>query len=329
MMYSRIVTHDDMDGIVSAAVCSYYYHIEDIYFTGPYAIADCKVQVEPSDIVCDLPYVPNCGLWFDHHLGNKEALEYRGINIDSLPGSFELKDSCGRVIYDFLDKESIQWPEYLTRTLDEIDVIDSFAYSCKEDWLANTFGKLINNTLLLPFSANTNGIEYMRNLVYAIRDYPLEDIVEFDWVKVRIQEYAEREQEIIQTIQNCVRFLPEDKESALPIIDLTDLNYRPFIVRPMSFVLYPQSKAVVVVQNQFIHGVKQHNLNFSMSLGFYFYKKNHKKDLGSIMAELGIGDGHPGAAGGRALCTSKSDMFRTKEKLLKQIFRLWQSQPEK
>ena len=325
-MYKRIVTHDDLDGIVSAATCSYYYNTDNIYFTGPYAIADNRVDGSPTDIVCDLPYIPNCGLWFDHHLGNRETLAFKGIDTNDLPGSFELKESCGRVIFDLLDNQ-IEWPDYLADTIAEIDVIDSFAYSCKEDWLKETCGTLINNTLLLPFTAATREIEYMTDLVFAIRDYPLEEIVEFDWVKTRIAEYDQRKQEIIRTIHNSVRFLAQDTHSELPIIDLTQLNYKPFIVRPMVFVLYPESKAVLIVQNQFHRGIKQNNLNFSMSLGFYFYKKDHKKDLGSIMATLGLGDGHPGAAGGRAVCSSKKDMLARKEQILDKIFELWQSHP--
>ena len=78
-MYNRIVTHSDFDGIVSAAICAYIFNINRFYFTGPRIIQEARVSVTQNDIVCDLPYPLECGLWFDHHEGNIEDVRFRGI----------------------------------------------------------------------------------------------------------------------------------------------------------------------------------------------------------------------------------------------------------
>lgn len=327
-MYTRIITHNDFDGIVSAALCALYYKVSGIFFTGPTAILDKSVLITAQDIVCDLPYATNCGLWFDHHMGNKEELKCRGIELDTLPGCFGLKPSCARVIYEYL-YDKTQWPAYMKGTVDETDIIDAFAYSSAEDWRKRTPGHLIHYSLSLPFGSRHEENNYMRQLVFAVRDHTLPEIVEFDWVKPRVEKYLEEESNMLKIIQESVTFLSKDMEKEMPIVDLTKFNRQPYIVRPLVFMFYPQAKAVIVVQNQFNRGVKLNDLSISMSLGFQYYNKPHGKDVGAIMNDLGLGDGHAGAAGGRIRCASKQDMLKKKDQILSQIYVLWKKQPDK
>ncbi len=77
---TSIVTHNDFDGLGSAALLSWAWDIEDIRFAGPITIAKAEISITRADIVCDLPYPVECGMWFDHHLGNLTELELRGID---------------------------------------------------------------------------------------------------------------------------------------------------------------------------------------------------------------------------------------------------------
>ena len=104
IMYKRIITHYDFDGVASAATCAYALGVNFIYFTGPRAIIESRLTTTPGDVVCDLPYPLNCGLWFDHHEGNMEDLKLRNTNIDTLPGQFELLPSCSHVVYNYFQK---------------------------------------------------------------------------------------------------------------------------------------------------------------------------------------------------------------------------------
>jgi hypothetical protein len=60
-----------------------------------------QITITEQDVVCDLPYPLQCGLWFDHHEGNVQELEYRKIDPKSIPGRFDLKPSCSRVVYEY------------------------------------------------------------------------------------------------------------------------------------------------------------------------------------------------------------------------------------
>jgi hypothetical protein len=52
----------------------------------------------------------------------------------------------------------------------------------------------------------------------------------------------------------------------------------------------------------------------------------HKKDLGEIMRELNMGDGHRGAAGGTLYADSKTEMLKKKQEVLQAIYKRWISQ---
>ncbi len=326
-MLTRIVTHNDFDGIISAALCSMYFSIDRLYFTIPTAVTDKEAPITDTDILCDLPYSYECGMWFDHHLGNREDLKSRGIDIATIPGCFALKPSCSRVIYDFLS-DRIQWPDYLEQTIQETDIIDSFAYKTPQEWRRRTPAKLINDTLMIAHVSKHEGNNYLSDLVKAMRDNPLEDVVRLDWVNEKIERYRHEEKGMIKIIKESIYFSDLDHGREVPIIDLTHFKRRPYIVRALAFTFYPESKAVIVIQNQYRDGIKLNNLNISMSLGFYYYNKQHGKDVSAIMSELALGDGHPGAAGGRIRCSSKQDMLKKKQSTLNEIIKLWQTQPE-
>ena len=324
-MYKRIITHHDLDGIVSASLCSDYYGIDNIIFASPTYIEDKHITVSKTDIICDLPYSGSCGLWFDHHPGNNHKFKYYGINPKEIPGHYSLKPSCARVILDYLKNAS--WAEYIEETVRQTDLIDSFAYASKEEWEKQTTGKLLNFAIMLPGETTTDKSDFMRKLVKTIIKHSLEEILEFDWVKPRIEEYLILEEKMIALISESIIFLPQDTEKTIPIVDMTRHNRKPDVIRTLAFKIYPDAKAIILIQNSHIKNVKTNNLNISMSIGFRYFNKKHGKDIGLIMDTLGLGDGHKGAAGGRVICESKQDLLKKKQNVLNNIFDLWQQQP--
>ncbi|MBM4324966.1 MAG: hypothetical protein FJ115_15530, partial [Deltaproteobacteria bacterium] len=150
--YEKIVTHNDFDGIVSAALCARALGVGKILFAGPLTILRSQITITEKDVVCDLPYPLQCGLWFDHHEGNRQELEYRKIDPASIPGRFDLKLSCSRVVFDYFS-ERMELPPHFTQAVDEADIIDGFTYSSLEEWRRETPGKMIDLTLKVHFSS--------------------------------------------------------------------------------------------------------------------------------------------------------------------------------
>jgi oligoribonuclease NrnB/cAMP/cGMP phosphodiesterase (DHH superfamily) len=323
--YEKIVTHNDFDGIVSASICARGLKVEGVIFTGPLTITKSQITITEKDVVCDLPYPLQCGLWFDHHEGNLQELDYRKIDPKTIPGRFDLKPSCSRVVYEYFS-ERAELPPYFLKAVEEADIIDSFSYSSIEDWRKQTPGKIIDLTLKVRFQSTDEQVSHMKNLVQQLRDGPIDEVSNLPFVQKRLKQYREEEGQMLRIIQNSSSFLEQDKQREMVVIDLTQYHRRPHLIKNLAFLIYPEALGVLEVYNLMDLGVKSNNIGVSMSLSINGNRQNHSKNIGEIMRTLNIGDGHPGAAAGTIRCKSKQEMLKKKKDLLEQIFRIWSSQ---
>ncbi len=324
-MFRRIVTHNDFDGLVSGALCAWAYNIDTFFFTGPRSISESRIAVTSGDIVCDLPYPLECGLWFDHHPGNAEELTYRNINLTEIPGRFASEPSCARVVMTYLAEEK-SLPGHFADMVAEADIIDAFAYTSIEDWRSPTPGKLIENTLKLHAENRRERDTYMADLIHALRDHSLEDVAELDQVREWSDRYQAQEEQMIEQIRQDAGFLPDDVDREIVVIDLTCHNRQPVIVKNLAYLIFPDALGVIEIKNRFHGTVKSNDLSFSMSLSLNLNGKGYGIDVGEIMRQLNIGDGHQGAGAGVLPCRLKDEMQRKKVDTLKHIMRIWRTQ---
>jgi hypothetical protein len=91
-----LYTHDDFDGLGSAAVFCHHFQVAEIRFTNPKRLE--YENVTERDGVLDLPFARRCAVWFDHHEQNFEDPVYQGIQPDTIPGLRLPATSCARVI---------------------------------------------------------------------------------------------------------------------------------------------------------------------------------------------------------------------------------------
>ena len=66
----RLVTRADFDGLVCGALITKFEKIDDYLYVEPKFMQDGLVEIRRGDIIANLPYHPNCTLWFDHHITN-------------------------------------------------------------------------------------------------------------------------------------------------------------------------------------------------------------------------------------------------------------------
>ncbi len=323
--YEKIITHNDFDGIVSASLCAWVLKVERILFVGPLTITQSQITITERDVVCDLPYPLQCGLWFDHHEGNVQELEYRKIGPNSVPGRFDLKRSCSRVVFEYFSEQK-ELPTYFLQAVEEADVIDSFSFASIEDWRKETPGKVIDLTLKVRFQSPEEQVNHMRNLVRELRDRSIEEVFNLPFVQKRLKQYREEEGRMLRVLQDSSFFLEQNQKKELVVVDLTSYQRRPHLIKNLAFLIYPEALGVIEVYNLLDQGVKSNNLGLSMSLSIHGNKPHHAKNIGEIMRTLNIGDGHPGAAAGTVRCRSKQEMLKKKKEILNQIFRLWSIQ---
>jgi hypothetical protein len=325
LTYEKIVTHNDFDGVVSASLCLWGLRADRVFFTGPLAITRNQITITERDVVCDLPYPLQCGLWFDHHEGNRQEVEYRKIDPQAIPGRFDLKPSCSRVVYEFF-AERKEVPSFFFGAVEEADAIDSFSFPSIREWRKETPGKVIDWTLKARFASNEEQNAYMRNLVQQLRTRAIEDVSCLPFVQKQFKLYQEEESRMMRTIEQASRFLDRDVNKEVVMIDLTAHRWRPHLIKNLAFLLYPEALAVCEVYSLVEQGVKSNSLGFSMSLSIEGNLKAKSKNIGEIMRTLNIGDGHPGAAAGTLRCATKQEMLKKKDDTLNRIFTLWSSQ---
>ncbi len=314
--YSRILTHFDLDGVSSAALCAFIFGIRRIDFIGPAAVD--TASVDRSTIVCDLPYPRQCGLWFDHHMSNVENLSLRKIDPASIPGRLEDRPSCLRVIYEYFlpDFEIEEWEPFVI----EVDAIDGFQFASVEEWRNETPAKILDAAIRY----DTNDAAFLRRLALQLTETDFRTIAKDPAVLERADAVQGAEETQITLIKRAARFL--DKEEQIILLDLTEYQKPPYFHKALSFVVFPQALAVLEVRCQYLSGQKSNNLNFSMSLGFADPSRRARKNLGEIMRTLNIGDGHPGAAAGRINCASKAERVKKLEQTLHRIVEIWKRQ---
>jgi len=318
---TRIVTHDDLDGVVSCALLSHSLGIDRFFFTGPVAVQSGRTPTTEQDVVCDLPCPVRVGMWFDHHQGNLEDLKLRGVDPSDVPGKFAAEDSCARVIYGFF-KEKVQFPLFMEETVAGTDRVDSFDYRTMEEWRKPTPDRRLSDSIFVA-SLERGSFRYLERLARLLRERPVEKVLSDTQVAGLADRYKVMEEKSVSLFRQDAFFHSDDPEREVIIIDLTRHNRKPEVIRGAAFILFPDALAALVVGNSFSGGKKTNDLSFSRALSFLLNRREHSKDIGEIMRHLNMGDGHAGAGAGRISCRSKDEMIKTKEETLGEIIRLW------
>jgi len=325
-MYEKIITHNDFDGLVSAAICSFFYDVESIQFAGPNTITHAQISIGDQDIVCDLPYPLTCGLWFDHHAGNLEELKYRNIDPATIPGHFDLQPSCARVCFNYLAPLKTL-PAHFSGMVDEADIIDSFNYPSIEAWCRETPGKIIDAAIRVKGQMDLREKQdLMREWILLLRDRSITEVAATPSIQANYQQLLAEEEEMRNLIRQNASFHPKDPQQEVIILDFTHFKWRPSIVKNLAYLEFPRARAVVELNALFKRGVKTNDFGLSMALSLTLNGVPHRYDVGEIMRELNIGDGHAGAAGGTVYCQSKNDMLREKNQILNELIAIWYTQ---
>src|SRR3712207_6291159 len=115
--------------------------LEDILFVHPKDMQDGKIELRPTDITTNLPYVPGVHLAFDHHDSEMERLgEVTPANHVIYPGA----RSAARVVHDHFGVAGVFGGDPWRELLAAVDKADTADYSQDErlapsDWIVRSF----------------------------------------------------------------------------------------------------------------------------------------------------------------------------------------------
>jgi len=270
----RLVTRGDLDGVTSAVLISTMEKIDDIELIHPQDITDKKFEVKSKDILANLPFHPNCAMWFDHH----EFTIGSEIPPDTFKGKHEIAPSVARVIYDYYASDKLEPYEYLVKETDRFDSAQL------------TFQDVLNpkGIILLGFTIDARtGIgkfkEYFVLLVNWLKSLPIEEVLSQSLVKKRVQMLKENNEQFLRILNENSR-----QEGNIVITDFRPLDKVPIGNRFLVYTLFPKTNISVRLQ----WGPKKKFV--AVTLGHNIFNKTSRTNCGQLCSELG-GGGHKGA----------------------------------
>ena len=119
----RLITRSDFDGLACAALLEEQGVIDAYLFVHPKDMQDGKIPVSDNDVLANVPFVPGCGLWFDHHSSEEERLA-RNERFEFQGASYRAP-SCARVVYDYYGGAPVFWKFDENGLMEAVDRSDS------------------------------------------------------------------------------------------------------------------------------------------------------------------------------------------------------------
>lgn len=293
----RLVTRADFDGLVCGALITKFEKIDEYLFVEPKFMQDGLVEIRRGDIIANLPYHPNCTLWFDHHITNTTPNFSQPIMLGQ--GGFRLAPSAARVVYEyylelarksasavgsghaaplqaqdilsFLNAERI---EYLLHEADRIDA-----------------GKLEMNDVLDPqgyvlISMTTDGRNagdepYWLRIINLLRDTPLAETLDDPEVKRRCRRIRDEQEQLSKLLVERTTM-----KGNVIYCDLRGVREIPDGNRFLIFTLFPEGNIQVKVTDD-----SQRPNTTAISVGYNIFNPTSNVNVGELLKKY-AGGGH-------------------------------------
>ncbi|MCL1842492.1 MAG: exopolyphosphatase [Defluviitaleaceae bacterium] len=275
----RLVTRADFDGLACGTLLLELGIIDSWKFVHPKDLQDGKLQVTEADVLANVPYVPGCGLWFDHH-----ASEFERVSADiDVEGARYLSPSCARIIYDYYECES-RFP-HLAEMITAVDKVDSAELTADE--ITNPKGWVLLGFLMDPRTGlgrhkdfSIGNWELMEEMMDNCRNYSIDELMLMPDIAERVEYYNQQSENFREMILKHSR--------AEGDIIITDLRGASVIHSGNRFILYSlfpaQNISIWVVD-----GLAGENC--VIAVGHSILNRTSTADVGNIMAKYG-GGGH-------------------------------------
>jgi len=276
----RLVTRSDFDGLCCAVLLKEVGLIDEYYFVHPKDIQDGLINVGKNDVLTNIPYVPGCGMWFDHHTSERERVgwdfDFKGLSKEA--------PSCARVIWEYYGGLKT-FSKRLEAMMDAVDRSDSANLTVEE--IQNPDGWILLSFIMDP----RTGLGRYRD--YGISNYKLmEDMIEY----CRIMS-AEQILAISDVQERAKRYMEQDmlfrdmlKRNSRLVANVVVLDLRAETEiytgnRFLLYTMYPECNISI----QIIWGKNKQNIVFTC--GHSIINRTSKTDVGSLMLKYG-GGGH-------------------------------------
>lgn len=286
----RLITRADFDGIVCGVLITAQEAVDRFLFVEPKSMQDGEVQVYSDDIIANLPYHPDCYLWFDHHVTNKISGPFRG--------GFRIAPSAARVVFEYYDSESLKQFEDLVREADRIDSADLEV----ADILSPQGSLLLSFTIDPKDKSNES---YCIQLIHLLRELPLSEVME----NPEVRERCERVLEDFKAYRDLV-LKNSRRDSNVVITDFRGENFKGGENRFLVYSLFPEANVSVRIFND-----AHRQGRTGISVGKNIFNKTSTINVGELLSHYG-GGGHRGAGSSRI---PDGDVDRVLEEIIQRL----------
>ncbi len=273
----RILTRGDMDGMTSSLLLTLAEQIGEIRFAHPKDVQDGKVPADAQDIVVNLPYVPGCGMWFDHHVSEDAKRD----KIGAFRGRFAVAPSCARVIYDHYTAKQPAFDAFkdLLEATDRLDAaqLTEAEVSTPTGWI------LLGLTLDPRTGLGPEFQKYFRWLVEYIKEVPVAKILQHPEVKKRTDRVLSEQEEFKSLLQKHSKL-----DGSVVITDLRGVRGAPVGNRFLVFTLFPKAN----VEMRIFDG--KGGEYTVVAIGHSIFNRTCRVNIGEYLSTFG-GGGHKGA----------------------------------
>jgi len=271
----RIFTRGDLDGFACSVLVTTMESVKEIMFVHPKDAQDGRFEATSEDILVNLPYVPGCGLWFDHHISEEKKLK----DIKGFKGAYAVAPSAARVVYNYYRSPKL---DVYKEMLSDIDRFDSGQLTTED--VVDPKGWILLGYTLDPRSGlGPEFQKYFRWLVEYVKEVPLDKVLEHREVKKRIDKLRAEQAEFTQILKEHAK-----QDGNVVLTDLRHLNNVPTGNRFLVYTMFPTANAEVRI---FWGKAKQ---NVVIACGHSIFNRTCKSNMGRMLAEYG-GGGHTGA----------------------------------
>ena len=276
----NLVTRSDFDGLACATVLKEVGVIDTWTFVHPKDLQDGIVPVTEKDVLANVPYVPGCGMWFDHHSSEKERLQEDTANHK---GETRMEKSTARIVYEYYGgKEKMPHFEEMISCVDNVD-----SALIGIDEILNPTGWILLGFIMDPRTGLGRFREFrisnyalMEKLIEECRTKDISEILEDFDVKERIEKYMEQSDLFKKMISEHSR-----TDGNAIITDLRDVSPIYTGNRFMVYAIYPEQNISLWI----VDGRNKQNV--SIAMGHSILNRTSQTDVGSLMLTYG-GGGH-------------------------------------
>lgn len=291
----RLITRGDLDGLACAVIITEIEEISETVLLHPQDITDDRIEITGDDVIANLPYHPDCGLWFDHHLQTSSNKQPEG----EFKGRYGLAPSAAQLVWEHYGQD----PRF-AKLIQETNRLDS-AQLTREDVLDPRDYILLGYTI--DSRTGLGAFEYyFRQCVEWVKKMPIEEVLHQPMVAERVRRIREEDQNFREALLAATGL-----HGNVIFTDFRDSPYLPIGNRFLVYTLYPEGNVSLRVHwgpdRSFVVAAVAHSI----------FNRTCKTNAGELMSRFG-GGGHKGA-GSTPLAPASAD-----EKISEILVELWE-----